>query len=104
MKKLVLLLAAVIGVAACLPPLPKAITLGDIRLPLVGQEEMWVADNYEGKPVLVVFMGSWCPWCKRTMPAINAIAAQYGDQVEIVGAFMDETSDPVKEVLKEHEL
>ncbi len=104
MKKLVLLLAAVIGVAACLPPLPKAITLGDIRVPRVGQEEMWVADNYEGKPVWVVFMGSWCPWCKRTMPAINAIAAQYGDQVEIVGAFMDETSDPVKEVLKEHEL
>ncbi|MBO4675268.1 MAG: TlpA family protein disulfide reductase [Elusimicrobiaceae bacterium] len=104
MKKITLLLAAVIGLAACLPPLPKALTLGDIRLPLVGQEEMWAAADYEGKPVLIVFMGSWCPWCKRTMPAINAIAAEYGDQVEIVGAFMDGSSEPVEEVLKEHEL
>ena len=65
---------------------------------------MWAAADYEGKPVLIVFMGSWCPWCKRTMPAINAIAAEYGDQVEIVGAFMDGSSEPVEEVLKEHEL
>ena len=104
MKKIALLVAAVIGLAACLPPLPKVPTLGNIRLPLVAQEEMWAAQDYEGKPVLMVFMGSWCPWCKRTIPAINAIAAQYGDQVEIVGAFMDGTSKPVEEVIKEHQL
>ena len=105
MKKMALLLAAVIGLAACLPPLPKALTLGNIRLPLVGQEDrMWAAEDYEGKPVLIVFMGSWCPYCKMTMPAVNVIAEEYGDRVEIVTVFMDANPKAVATAAKEHNL
>lgn len=105
MKKLVALLALAVLAAACmpkLPDLPEVVTLKSVELPVVEEEVMWQADNYDGKPVLVVFMGSWCPWCKRTMPAVTALKEKYGDQVEIVGAFMDATPGPVKDAAKEH--
>lgn len=105
MKKLVSLLAVALLAAACmpkLPDLPKVATLKSAELPVVEEEIMWQSDNYNGKPVLIVFMGSWCPWCKKTMPAVTALKEKYGDQVEIVGAFMDATPGPVRDAAKEH--
>ncbi len=105
MKKLVSLLAVALVAAACmpkLPDLPEVVTLKSVELPVVEEEVMWQSDDYNGKPVLVVFMGSWCPWCKRTMPAVVALKEKYGDQVEIVGAFMDQTPGPVRDAAQEH--
>ena len=106
MKKLVSLLAVAVLCAACmpkLPDLPEVLTLKEIQLPVVAQENaLWQPENYEDKPILIVFMGSWCPWCKKTMPAVNALKEKYGDQVEIVGAFMDATPGPVRDAADEH--
>ncbi len=106
MKKLVAFMAVAVLAAACmpkLPELPKMVTLKSAELPVVAEENvLWQADAYNGKPVLVVFMGSWCPWCKRTMPALNALNEKYAGQVEIVGAFMDATPGPVRDAAKEH--
>ena len=105
MKKLVSLLAVAVLAVACmpkLPALPEVVTLKSAELPVVEAEVVWQSDDYNGKPVLVVFMGSWCPWCKKTMPAVTALKEKYGDQVEIVGAFMDATPGPVKDAAKEH--
>lgn len=105
MKKLVSLLALAVLAVACmpkLPDLPEVVTLKSAELPAVEEEVVWQSDDYNGKPVLVVFMGSWCPWCKKTMPAVNALKEKYGDQVEIVGAFMDATPGPVRDAAKEH--
>ena len=105
MKKLVSLLAVALVAAACmpkLPDLPEVVTLKSVELPVVEEDVMWQSDDYNGKPVLVVFMGSWCPWCKKTMPAVVALKEKYGDQVEIVGAFMDQTPGPVRDAAQEH--
>ena len=103
MKKLLALVCVAALAAACLPHLPEIITLEQVELPVAAQEDvLWQSDAYAGKPVLVVFMGSWCPWCKKTMPALTALQEKYGDQVEIVGAFMDGAPGPVRDVAKEH--
>lgn len=105
MKKLVALFALAVLAVACmpkLPDLPEVVSLKSAELPAVEEEVMWKTDNYKGKPVLIVFMGSWCPWCKKTMPAVVALKEKYGDQVEIVGAFMDATPGPVRDAAKEH--
>ena len=105
MKKLSIVLLLCVFAAACFARLPQAPTLGNVELPTVdGETDLWYSADYEGKPVLVVFMGSWCPWCKKTLPALNEIAAQYGNQVEIVGVFMDSTPGPVRDVLAEHDV
>lgn len=106
MKRLVIVLTLAVVAAACmpkLPDLPEVPTLNQAVLPVAAQEDvMWVSEDHEGKPVLIVFMGSWCPWCKKTMPAVNALKEKYGNQIEIVGAFMDPAPGPVNDAAQEH--
>lgn len=98
MKKLIAMLFVAVLAVACMPQLPEIVTLPQTQLPVVMEEDvLWQSEDYNGKPVLVVFMGSWCPWCKKTMPAVMALQEKYGDQVEIVGAFMDGAPGPVKD-------
>ncbi len=104
MKKLLVLGVAAVLAAACMK-LPEVPTLGEVQLPVAAQEEeVWTSTDYEGKPVLIVFMGSWCPYCKMSMPALNAVAQKYGDKAEIVGAFLDQDPKTVQKVAKEHGL
>ena len=99
MKKVFLLLLTAVLLGACYPKLPST-TIPEV----MDETAVWQSDNYKGKPVLIVFMGSWCPWCKKTIPALNALHEKYGEQVEIVGAFADQTPGPVKDVAKEHNI
>ena len=106
MKKLVILAAMAVLAVACMPKfpaLPEVVTLEEVQLPIVAPDEtLWDSEDYNGKPILVVFMGSWCPWCKKTMPAVNALNEKYAGQVEIVGAFMDGAPGPVQDAITEH--
>lgn len=91
------------GVLACMPPLPALTLLPQAQLPLASEESaVWDTANYKGRPVLMVFMGSWCPWCKRTMPAVMEVASEFGDRVEVVAVFMDGDAAPVQNAIKEH--
>jgi len=102
MKKICLTLLLAACTAACLTPLPEIATLGQVSLPVANQETPWNSADYTGKPVLMVFMGSWCPWCKRTMPAVMEVAEEYGDKVEIIAVFMDHDAAPVQKAVKEN--
>ncbi len=104
MKKLWLTAAvAVLGAACMFKPLPEVPSMGELQLPVAEEEEtVWTSTDYKGKPVLMVFMGSWCPWCKKSMPAVQAAAEQLGDQAEVVAVFMDNDPKTVAKVAKEH--
>jgi len=104
MKKLMLVAACALGLAACINSLPPVPTLGEVQLPVVGEDAVWNSADYKGKPVFMIFMGSWCPYCQMTMPAVSAVAGEFGDKVEIVGVFMDNDADNVRIVAKEHGL
>lgn len=102
MKKLLFAVVSSLGLAACLTPLPEVTTLPQVQLPLAGQETVWNAADYEGKPVLMVFMGSWCPYCKMTMPAVMQAAEEFNGRVEIISVFMDSEAKKVQDAVKEH--
>ena len=105
MKKLLILTAAVL-LAGCLK-LPQVPTLGVVEMPVAAEAEeeiVWSSADYKGKPVLIMFMGSWCPYCKMSMPALNEAAEKYEGKAEVVGAFMDEDKNTVLAVAKEHGL
>ena len=104
MKKWMFAAALFLGLAACMDPLPPIPTLGEVQLPVVGEETVWNSADYQGKPVFVIFMASFCQYCQMTMPAVSAVAAEFGDKVEIVGVFMDNDAENVKIVAKEHGL
>ncbi|MFD3352334.1 thioredoxin [Streptomyces fradiae] len=42
------------------------------------------------KPVLVDFWAEWCGPCRQIAPSLQAIADDYGDQIEIVKLNIDE--------------
>ncbi len=60
-------------------------------------------DDYKGKPLVLHFWGTWCPYCKKLHPALERIRAKYEDQgLAVVGITVNEPegSNPQK-VLKD---
>ncbi len=57
-------------------------TAPDFTLELGGGGTFTLSE--QDKPVFVVFWAEWCSNCRREMPAIDALAAEYGDRVAFV--------------------
>ncbi len=53
--------------------------------------ELIKADDFNGKVVLVNFWATWCPPCKKEMPAFIELQEQYGPQgLQVVGIALDD--------------
>ncbi len=105
-KTLCSMIALTILLGACwhMPDIPQTPTL-TISLPVATETAtVWNAQDYQGKPILIAFMATWCPWCKRSLPALDATHEAFGDQVEVVGVFVDDDLNAVKKIQKEHHL
>ncbi len=48
--------------------------------------------DFRGKPVLLNFWASWCPPCRRELPALQSAYAKYGDNIGFVA--VDVKEDP----------
>jgi len=46
--------------------------------------EDFSTDSVQGKVVLVQFWATWCPYCKRDAPAVDAISQEFQDQGLVV--------------------
>jgi len=42
--------------------------------------------SFAGKPVIINFWATWCPWCVYEFPAYQKLFEQYGDQIVFIMA------------------
>src|SRR5271166_5416988 len=59
-------------------------------------------DSIRGKVVLLQFWATWCPYCKRDMPALEAIGQEFNGQgLVVLGVNVGESKKKVKQFLEE---
>ncbi len=53
--------------------------------------------DYIGKPLIINFWGTWCPPCRRELPDLKQIYAEYKPKgLEIIGLAVKDSPDQVK--------
>lgn len=50
-------------------------------------------DEFKGKYVLLDFWASWCPDCRKDIPAVKAMYEKYGKNVVFIGVSFDTDRD-----------
>lgn len=91
--------AALLALATALPA--AAVEQGDVAPPWTARDFAGHTVEFpavaEGKPTVVVFWATWCPYCKAFMPFLKGIAADYAPQgvkVVAIDAKEDGRGDP----------
>lgn len=63
-------------------------------------------DNFKGKPVVINFWGTWCPWCVEEMDDFNRLVGEYGNDVNFIFLDVpngeDETPQKVEQFLTDN--
>jgi thiol-disulfide isomerase/thioredoxin len=60
------------------------------------------SDSLKGKVVLVNFWATWCPYCRKEMPAIDDFWHDYrGKGFEVVSISVDDTPDKIAAWMKD---
>ena len=89
-----LLIAAILGSAA------NAATEGDLApqwsLHSVADQLVTFPQAADGKPSVILFWATWCPYCKALMPYLSDIRDQYSSQgVTVFAINIKENGDPL---------
>ena len=58
--------------------------------------------DYQGKPVVVNFFGSWCVPCRKETPAIESVFKELGGKVVIVGIAVHDSEKSAQAFVDEH--
>lgn len=59
--------------------------------------------SYSGKPVILYFWATWCPYCIDGFPTLNALQRQYESSgLEILAIDILESADKVRQIVRRH--
>jgi peroxiredoxin len=72
----------------------------DFSLPLLDGGTVNLS-QLRGKPTVINFWATWCPPCRRELPALQAAFDRYGDQIGFVAVDVKESRDQVAPFVRE---
>ena len=92
--------STLLAVCICLVTQAQTLSLGDPAPPL--QPYKWLKGTpvpafKKGTPYLVEMGATWCKPCAAAIPKLSALSKKYGDQVGVVGVFVQEINHEPKE-------
>lgn len=58
------------------------------------ENEKLISKELNGKNVLINFWATWCPPCKKEIPAFNTLYEKYPENFEIIGVLFEKDKDP----------
>ena len=66
-----------------------------------GKVHQWL--EYKGKPTIIHFWATWCPYCKKLQPGLEKLRVDYSDSdLQILGISFneDEGADPAQTLME----
>ena len=65
-----------------------AVEVGEVAPAFTGLDEFGQEVSFpaviDGKPTILLFWATWCPYCKAFMPYLEQIKKDYGDDINVV--------------------
>ncbi len=89
---------------------PGGITLGQrayaFQLPALNlpEADFLTLEDLLGKPVVLSFWATWCPYCRAQTPVLVEAHARFGDQVQFVGINVREEQPTVQAYVSAHQM
>ena len=59
-------------------------------------------DQFRGKPVVINFWGTWCPYCVMELSDFDKAAGEYGDRVNFIFLDAENSEDITEEYVLEY--
>lgn len=93
------------GTAVAATPPATVPAVGDIPPALLGKDRGGRCvdlEEYRGKVVVLTFWASWCGYCLRELPALNALQQQAGDHwLKIVAVNVQDAMADYREMMRQ---
>ena len=101
LNKLLILLVIPIFLFGCAPKQQESVAVSvevpDFTLKDLNGEEVTLSSFKGFRPVLLIFWATWCPYCLKEVPSLNALREKYSkDSLEIIGIDIMEPLQVVK--------
>lgn len=95
------------AVATLDPSAPRGVEIGqivpDFTLPTVdGADPQYSLRNLLGRPAVLSFWTTWCPYCLRQTPVLVAAHREWGEEIQFVGVNVAEDASVVTPYIAEH--
>ena len=58
--------------------------------------------DFAGKPIVMNFWGTWCPFCTLELPEFDKAAAEYGDKVNFILLDVEEDSNMTRQAVADY--
>jgi thiol-disulfide isomerase/thioredoxin len=78
--------------------------MGELAPTLLGKDGRKDVDlsAYRGKIVIVTFWASWCGYCRKELPALNALQEQAGDQwLKVVAVNVEDSTEDYRAMTRQ---